>query len=141
MGAIATAGHLRFVEADKIAAITVGYIRCDLDREEAERLPPPQGGAPVYYANAIDQATPTGPYGDRMYGGMSAGPGGGRSSRLGGNGNAFKHHDRERPVGALLVLGEGGHLVGDQPVEPVALASSPPVVAERRTLPGQHHQL
>jgi len=55
MGVISRAGHLRFVEADKIAAITVGYIRCDLDREEAGRLQPPQG-APVYYANAIDEA-------------------------------------------------------------------------------------
>ena len=29
-----------------------------------------EGGAPVFYANAIDQAAPTGPYGNRMYGGM-----------------------------------------------------------------------
>jgi hypothetical protein len=60
---------LRFVEADRVAAITVGYIRCDLDQSEAGALPPPTG-APVFYANAIDQATPTGPYGNRMYGGM-----------------------------------------------------------------------
>jgi len=60
---------LRFVEADRVAAITVGYIRCDLDLSEAAALPPPTG-APVFYANAIDQATPTGPYGNRMYGGM-----------------------------------------------------------------------
>ena len=33
--------HLRFVEAGKVAAITVSYIRCDLDRSQAEMLPPP----------------------------------------------------------------------------------------------------
>lgn len=63
---------LRFVEAAKVTAITVGYIRCDLDRSEAGALPPP-GGPPVFYANAIDQAPPgafTGPYGNRVYGGL-----------------------------------------------------------------------
>ena len=64
---------LRFVEADKVAAITVGYIRCDLDLSEAGTLPPPTG-APVFYANAIDQAQPpnpfTGRYGNQTYGGM-----------------------------------------------------------------------
>jgi hypothetical protein len=64
---------LRFVEANKVAAITVGYIRCDLDPSEAGTLPPP-GGAPVFYANAIDQAQPpspfTGRYGNQTYGGM-----------------------------------------------------------------------
>jgi hypothetical protein len=68
MGAISTAGHLRFVEADKIAAITVGYIRCDLDREEAGRLQPPQGTSPVYYANAIDQARTVNTYYGQMFG-------------------------------------------------------------------------
>jgi succinyldiaminopimelate transaminase len=47
--------ELRFVHADKIAMITVGYIRCDLDASEVALLPPPSG-APVFYANAIDQA-------------------------------------------------------------------------------------
>ena len=51
-------GDLRFVDADQIAAITAAYIRCDLDRSDVGRLPAPQGGAPVYYANAIDQAQP-----------------------------------------------------------------------------------
>jgi hypothetical protein len=64
---------LRFVEADKVAAITVGYIRCDLDRSQIGQLQPPSG-APVYYANAIDQAGRppmfTGGYGNQMYGGM-----------------------------------------------------------------------
>jgi len=61
---------LRFVEADKVTAITVGYIRCDLDLSDAGTLPPPTG-APVFYANAIDQAQPgSGGYGNRMYGGM-----------------------------------------------------------------------
>jgi hypothetical protein len=35
--------HLRFVEANNVAAITVSYIRCDLDRSQAEMLPPPSG--------------------------------------------------------------------------------------------------
>jgi hypothetical protein len=55
---------LRFVEADKVAAITVGYIRCDLDQSQVSQLQPPSG-PPVLYANAIDQA---GPYGNQMYG-------------------------------------------------------------------------
>jgi hypothetical protein len=65
---------LRFVPADKVAMITVGDIRCDLDGSEVEQLQPPSG-APVFYANAIDQAGP-GPqgyynrYGNQMYGGM-----------------------------------------------------------------------
>jgi hypothetical protein len=65
---------LRFVEADKVAVITVGYIRCDLDRSQVGLLQPPSG-APVFYANAIDQAVPpqqmyTGRYGNQMYGSM-----------------------------------------------------------------------
>jgi hypothetical protein len=66
--------QLRFVEADKVAMITEGYIRCDLDRSQVALLQPPSG-APVFYANAIDQAGP-GPqqyvnrYGNQMYGGM-----------------------------------------------------------------------
>jgi hypothetical protein len=61
---------LRFVAADKIGVITVGYIRCDLDLAEAGRLPEPTGGAPVYYANAIDQARRGRIYGNQMYGQM-----------------------------------------------------------------------
>jgi len=64
---------LRFVPAEKIAAITVGYIRCDLDRSQADLLQPPSG-PPVFYANTIDQAGPPQAYydryGNRMYGGM-----------------------------------------------------------------------
>jgi hypothetical protein len=37
--------------------ITVGYIRCDLDLAQTRVLQPPSG-APVFYANAIDQAGP-----------------------------------------------------------------------------------
>ena len=48
--------HLRFVDADQVAAITTGYIRCDLDEAQATALPPPAQDAPLYYANAIDQA-------------------------------------------------------------------------------------
>jgi hypothetical protein len=35
--------HLRFVEADKVSAITVGYIRCDLDGSQVGMLQPPSG--------------------------------------------------------------------------------------------------
>jgi hypothetical protein len=64
--------ELRFVPADKVAMITVGYIRCDLDRSEAAQLQPPSG-PPVF--NAIDQAGPPDQmyqnwYGNRMYGNM-----------------------------------------------------------------------
>ena len=63
--------ELRFVEADKIAAITVGYIRCDLDLSEVSGLQPPSG-TPVFYANAIDEArpgaSPYGRYGNQVYG-------------------------------------------------------------------------
>jgi hypothetical protein len=67
--------ELRFVQADKVAAITVGYIRCDLDMSDVALLPPPSG-TPVFYANAIDQAGPiqtqttyrSGPYGNQVYG-------------------------------------------------------------------------
>jgi hypothetical protein len=65
---------LRFVEADKVALITVGWIRCDLDLAEVGLLQPP-ASAPVFYANAIDQAQPqqqtyVGRYGNQTYGRM-----------------------------------------------------------------------
>jgi hypothetical protein len=65
---------LRFVEADKVAMITVGDIRCDLDRSQVALLRPPSG-APVFYANAIDQADPSPQayvdrYGNQLYGTM-----------------------------------------------------------------------
>jgi hypothetical protein len=68
---------LRFVQADKVASITDGYIKCDLDLAETGLLQPPSG-APVFYANAIDQAgppeqQPTGygnRYGNQTYGQM-----------------------------------------------------------------------
>jgi hypothetical protein len=58
------AQHLRFVDADQVAAITTGYIRCDLDAAQAGALPPPAHDAPLYYANAIDQAPDYAPYGN-----------------------------------------------------------------------------
>jgi hypothetical protein len=61
--------RLRFVDADQIAAITVGYIRCDLGPADVGTLPPPTG-APVLYANAIDQAGRGGAYYNGLYGGM-----------------------------------------------------------------------
>jgi hypothetical protein len=54
--------HLRFVDADRVAAITVGYIRCALDAAQATALPPPSYNTPAYYANAIDQAPGYPPY-------------------------------------------------------------------------------
>jgi hypothetical protein len=67
---ISQAGDLRFVDADQVAAITAGYIRCDLDRSAVALLPKPQG-APAYYANAIDQARPvTMPFVNGHYGRM-----------------------------------------------------------------------
>jgi hypothetical protein len=68
--------HLRFVDADQVSAITSAYIRCDLDAAQATALPPPASDAPVFYANAIDQAPGPGypsygPYGNHaMYGRM-----------------------------------------------------------------------
>jgi hypothetical protein len=66
-------GDLRFVDADRVLEITVGDIRCDLGPEQVAQLPPPSG-APVFYANAIDQAGPgrafAGPYGNGVYGGL-----------------------------------------------------------------------
>jgi hypothetical protein len=47
-------GALRFVDADQIAAITAGYIRCDLDHSEVGLLPPPDG-TPVYHVNMLDE--------------------------------------------------------------------------------------
>jgi hypothetical protein len=50
-------GGLRFVDADKIAAITPGYIRCDLDHSEVGLLQPPDG-APVYHVSMLDETGP-----------------------------------------------------------------------------------
>ncbi|HET9080228.1 MAG TPA: hypothetical protein VFO01_06900 [Trebonia sp.] len=47
--------HLRFVDADHVAAITTAYVRCDLDAAQATALPPPSRDAPLYNAAAIDQ--------------------------------------------------------------------------------------
>jgi hypothetical protein len=47
-------GGLRFVDADQIAAITAGYIRCDLDHPEVGLLPPPDG-PPVYHVNMLGE--------------------------------------------------------------------------------------
>jgi hypothetical protein len=45
---------LRFVEADKVAMITVGWIRCDLDLAEVGLLQPPSQ-SPVLHAQFLDQ--------------------------------------------------------------------------------------
>lgn len=54
--------HLRFVDADHVAAITTAYIRCDIDTAQAAALPPPSRDSPLYSTTAIDQAQP--PYGN-----------------------------------------------------------------------------
>jgi hypothetical protein len=60
--------HLRFVDADKIAVITVGYIRCDLDSSEVAQLTPPDG-APVYHPDQRDAYGPGRPGWHGWYGG------------------------------------------------------------------------
>jgi hypothetical protein len=45
------------VDADKVAAITAGYIRCDLDQSEVGLLAPPDG-APVYHVNTLGVTGP-----------------------------------------------------------------------------------
>jgi hypothetical protein len=50
-------GGLRFIDADKIIAITAGYIRCDLDQSEVGLLSPPDG-APVYHVNMLGVTGP-----------------------------------------------------------------------------------
>ena len=50
-------GGLRFVDADKIIAITAGYVRCDLDQSEVGLLSPPDG-APVYHVNMLGVTGP-----------------------------------------------------------------------------------
>jgi len=64
--------HLRFVPADKIAAITVGYIRCDLDRSEVGTLQPPSG-TPVIHASDFDQRQWTREVYWNMFGGSRGG--------------------------------------------------------------------
>ena len=54
---VSPSGGLRFVDADKIAAITAGYIRCDLDQPEVALLAPPDG-APVYHVNMLGVTGP-----------------------------------------------------------------------------------
>ena len=51
---VTSSGGLRFVDADQIAAITAGYIRCDLDHSEVGLLPPPEG-TPVYHVNMLGE--------------------------------------------------------------------------------------
>jgi len=50
--------HLRFVEAGKIAVITVSYIRCDLDQSQAQMLPPPSS-VPAGHVTAFDMIQST----------------------------------------------------------------------------------
>jgi hypothetical protein len=51
---VSTKAGLRFVDADRVAAITVGYIRCDLDLATVEGLEPPDG-APVYRVDVFKE--------------------------------------------------------------------------------------
>jgi hypothetical protein len=60
--------ELRFVQADKVAAITVGYIRCDLDMSEVATLPPPSG-TPVFHTSDFDRPQRRGGrYNNQVYG-------------------------------------------------------------------------
>jgi len=59
--------ELRFVDADKVAAITVGYIRCDLDMSDVALLPPPSG-TPVFHTSDFDRPQQGGRYGNQVYG-------------------------------------------------------------------------
>jgi hypothetical protein len=43
--------HLRFVPADQIAAITVGYIRCGLDDAQVSKLQPPSGSSAIHLSD------------------------------------------------------------------------------------------
>jgi len=64
--------HLRFVDADHVTSIAADRIRCDLDAAQATALPPPERNTPLFYANAIDQASGGSPlYGyNTLYGGV-----------------------------------------------------------------------
>ncbi len=69
--------HLRFVDAEQVALITVGYVRCHLDAAQAAALPPPAQDAPLFYANPIDQVPDNVRYGNHsaygdqaLYGGL-----------------------------------------------------------------------
>lgn len=44
---IKTKAGLRFVDRDQIADITTRFVKCDLDDEAVQSLPPPEG-TPVY---------------------------------------------------------------------------------------------
>ena len=75
---------LRFVEADKVAAITVGYIRCDLDLSEAgryRRLPARRSSTPTRSTRPSRRTRSRAGTGTRRTGACSAGRGGLRSSR------------------------------------------------------------
>lgn len=48
--------HLRFVPADKVGAITVGYIRCDLDQSGISMLQPPSGSPVIRVSDLNTQA-------------------------------------------------------------------------------------
>ena len=49
---VATAGGLRFVDADHVGRITRSSITCDIDDAQVALLPAP-GGPPVYKADAL----------------------------------------------------------------------------------------
>lgn len=67
-------GWLRFVDADQVAVITPGHVKCTFGDSEVAMLPEPQG-APVYHVDMAreDHAARRSAYG-RMYGGMFSRP-------------------------------------------------------------------
>jgi hypothetical protein len=50
---VSTGSGLRFIDADQVGLITRRYIRCSIDDAQAAQLPPPDGGSPVYRADAL----------------------------------------------------------------------------------------
>jgi hypothetical protein len=47
-------GWLRFVDADQVAAITPGYVKCTFEQSRVALLPVPEG-APVYHVDMASQ--------------------------------------------------------------------------------------
>jgi hypothetical protein len=57
-------GWLRFVDADQVAAITPGYVKCTFERSQVALLPVPEG-APVFHVDMAreDRAATSARYG------------------------------------------------------------------------------
>ncbi len=53
---VATEAGLRFIDADYVQRITRSGIWCSLDDAHAAQLPPPEGAAPVYRVDALQDS-------------------------------------------------------------------------------------